>query len=117
MIGKMGQYDGNPYAMYIHGIPPFRHQKLISGYVSSRLNRLMKSEDEKDYPRVCVTGSRGSHPTPPPPTAPLTFVSRRPPPVLHTLHAQLQLPFRHAPRHSNPPLRRRRKDVCNATNN
>ena len=62
MIGKMGQYDGNPYAMYIHGIPPFIHQKLTSGYVSSRLNRLMKSEDEKDHPRVCVTGSRGSHP-------------------------------------------------------
>jgi len=22
MIGKMGQYDNNPMAMYIHGIPP-----------------------------------------------------------------------------------------------
>jgi len=30
----------------------------MSGYVSGRLMRLMKSTDENDHPKVCVTGSR-----------------------------------------------------------
>lgn len=61
MIGAMGQYENNPMAMYVHGIQ--RAQVDLAnrkGYVSSRLMRLMKSDDENDHPKVCVTGSRGT---------------------------------------------------------
>jgi len=103
---------------------------LIVGYVSGRLMRLMKSKDEADHPKVCVTGSRGSPPFIPflplcPPSisflcassqsylrsmthlSPSTFkrsmytnTSGRSSPNLDTLLPQLQLPLLHGPRHS-----------------
>lgn len=62
MIGKMGQYDNNPMAMYVHGTTLTILFAVLTrlGYVSGRLMRLMKSKDENDHPKVCVTGSRGT---------------------------------------------------------
>src|SRR5271154_5051664 len=118
MIGAMGQYEDNPMSMYVHGKNSlFREEIFILGYVSSRLLRLMKSENEEDHPRVCVTGSRGS--SPPPALSLLTFspYSRRPNSLFNPVLPQLQLPFRNASRNSNLPPRRRRKNVRNANNN
>ena len=61
MIGKMAQFDDNPMAMYIHGILQRGKSFADPGYVSGRLMRLMKSKDENDHPKVCVTGSRGTY--------------------------------------------------------
>jgi hypothetical protein len=59
-IGAMGQYDNEPYAMYVHGMFLGSEQSLLVGYVSSRIMRLMKSKNHEDHPKVCVTGSRGN---------------------------------------------------------